>query len=160
MRFLLISIPALLIQFRPAFADPCEAIPEHGPMPSYLGVGDTFSGAVAYVIDGDSLCVAVGAGPQNWVEVRLADFNAPESSEPRGPAAKAALARIAMGRTALCTASFRSYDRIAATCLIGGHSIDRLQRPHGARYQRIDLLFRNDRKLSANREAPPFKVAK
>jgi micrococcal nuclease len=59
-------------------ADPCKAIPDRGPMPSYLYRGAHFSGPVVYVGDGDSLCVAVGQGPANWVEVRLEDFYSPE----------------------------------------------------------------------------------
>ena len=70
-------------------ADPCRAIPDRGPMPSYLHRGAQFSGPVVYVGDGDSLCVAVGQGPANWVEIRLEDFYAPELHSPTGPAAKA-----------------------------------------------------------------------
>src|SRR5437899_9917249 len=74
-----------------ASADPRKAIPDHGPAPPYLSPGSTFAGPVTYVGDGDSLCVAVGQGPENWVEVRLEDFYAPELHEPAGPAAKATL---------------------------------------------------------------------
>src|SRR5690606_2502435 len=52
--------------------------PDKGPMPTYLGRGASFAGPIVYVGDGDSLCVGVGSGPQAWVEVRLADFYAPE----------------------------------------------------------------------------------
>lgn len=83
-----------------AKADPCKAIPDRGPMPSYLHRGAHFSGPVIYVGDGDSLCVAVGSGPANWVEIRLEDFYAPELHSPSGPDAKAALERVAMGRKA------------------------------------------------------------
>ena len=106
-----------------AKADPCKAIPDHGPTPSYLYRGAHFSGPVVYVGDGDSLCVAVGEGPANWVEIRLEDFYAPELHSPSGPAAKTALERIATGRNAECTANHRSYDRVVATCRIGGRSI-------------------------------------
>ena len=106
-----------------ASADPCEAIPDGGPLPIYLSFGSTFSGPVTTVIDGDSMCIAVGLGPKNWVEVRLADFYAPESSDPTGPAAKAALERIALGREAVCVANLRTYDRIAARCRIDGQEV-------------------------------------
>lgn len=106
-----------------AKADPCKAIPDRGPMPSYLHRGAHFSGPVVYVGDGDSLCVAVGQGPANWVEIRLEDFYAPELHSPDGPAAKAALESVAMGRNAECIANHRSYDRVVATCRIGGRSI-------------------------------------
>jgi micrococcal nuclease len=107
----------------PALADPCKAIPDGGPMPSYLRPGSTFSGPVVYVGDGDSLCIAVGRGPRSWVEVRLADLYAPELHDIGGPGAKAALVRLAMGRQASCVADRRSYDRVVALCRIGGERI-------------------------------------
>lgn len=112
-------------------ADPCKAIPDRGPMPSYLHRGAHFSGPVVYVGDGDSLCVAVGQGPANWVEIRLEDFYAPELHSPAGPAAKAALQRIARGQNAECIANHQSYDRVVATCRIGGHSIGDLLKAVG-----------------------------
>ena len=114
-----------------AKADPCKAIPDRGPMPSYLHRGAHFSGPVVYVGDGDSLCVAVGQGPANWVEIRLEDFYAPELHSPSGPGAKAALERVAMGRDAECIANHQSYDRVVATCRIGGRSIGELIRATG-----------------------------
>jgi hypothetical protein len=114
-----------------AKADPCEAIPESGYLPGYLSFGSTFSGPVVHVIDGDSLCVAVGPTEREWVEVRLADFYAPESSERAGHTAKAALERIALGREAVCVANMRTYDRIAARCRIDGQPIGDLMRSAG-----------------------------
>lgn len=113
----------------PAHADPCKAIPDRGPLPAYLSRGATFSGSVAYVGDGDSLCVDVaGSGPTGWVEVRLADFYAPELAEAGGAEAKAALVRIAMGRVVYCLADHRTYDRIAARCTLQGVSLgDRMR---------------------------------
>lgn len=118
-----------------ALAGPCEAIPDRGPTPAWLRYNAAFSGPVTQVLDGDSLCVAVGPGPgpgpQNLVEVRLADFYAPEMSERQGAAAKAALSRIALGREARCVAGLRSYDRIVARCTIGGAPIGDLMRQAG-----------------------------
>jgi len=112
----------------PALADPCKAIPDNGALPAYLAPGRSFQGPVVYVGDGDSLCVAVGPGPDQWVEVRLADFYAAELSAPGGREAKAALERIAKDRQAVCRADHRSYDRIVARCTLGGVSIgDRLR---------------------------------
>lgn len=107
----------------PALADPCEAVTEDGPLPGYLSFGSRFAGPVTFVIDGDSLCVAVGPGHDQWVEVRLAGFFAPESGGPGGARAKAALERVALGKDAVCHANLRSYDRIVAECTIGGRSI-------------------------------------
>lgn len=106
-----------------AAADPCEAIPEGGPLPGYLSFGARFSGQVVHVIDGDSLCVAVGPEPSQWVEVRLGDFHAVELKDPGGAKAKAMLERVATGRQASCVASLRTYDRIAARCPIDGRPV-------------------------------------
>ncbi len=114
-----------------AAADPCKAIPDHGPAPAYLSPGSSFSGLVVYVGDGDSLCVAIGQGPESWVEVRLADFYAPELRDPAGPAAKATLSRLAMGKRAICRADHQSYDRMVARCVIGGTSVGDLMRSAG-----------------------------
>jgi micrococcal nuclease len=103
-----------------AHADPCEA-----PLPKR---GAVFEGRVAYVGDGDSLCVTSPAG---LVEVRLADYFAPELSEPGGPQAKAALSRISMGRRVVCRAQNRSYDRIVVRCTLNGTDIGDLMRRAG-----------------------------
>lgn len=113
-----------------AFADPCE-----GDLPQRAGV--EFSGTVRYVGDGDSLCVGASSDPRTWVEVRLADFNAPELNTPAGVGAKTALERIAMERAARCvsgggrTRRVVSYDRVIATCRIGGRRIGDLMRGAG-----------------------------
>ena len=103
-----------------AFADPCKAIPDRGPVPAYLTPGKAFSGPVVYIGDGDSLCVAVGPTQGAWVEVRLADFYAPELAAPSGRQAKAALERIATGHQVDCVAEHRSYDRVVAVCTLRG----------------------------------------
>ena len=127
----------------PVLADPCEAIPEQGPLPTYLSFAAEFSGPVVHVIDGDSLCVAVGPGHEKWVEVRLADFHAPESGDADGPSTKAALARIALGQPATCVASLRTYDRIAARCSIAGQPIG-------------DAMHASGGKEGGNGSRPPF----
>lgn len=126
--FLLVSLcaPAL------AFADPCE-----GPLPRAAGA--EFSGVVRYIGDGDSLCVGNSSDPATWIEVRLADFNAPELRADGGAAAKTALERLAMGQNAQCVATrgrnrrVVSYDRVIATCRIGGRRIGDALRAAGAR---------------------------
>lgn len=94
-----------------ALADPCKAIPDRGPTPAYLAPGSLFEGPVAYVRDGGSLCVALGPGREDWVEVRVADFYAPELEEPGGREAKQALENITHGARLSCRAGKRSYDR-------------------------------------------------
>jgi hypothetical protein len=90
---------------------------------------------VRYVGDGDSLCVGPSADPLTWVEIRLADFYAPELDEPGGRQAKAVLEHLASGQVASCTAVHSaggravSYDRLIAICRIRGESLgDALRR--------------------------------
>lgn len=127
MRLAMVALSIFAIA-TPGAADPCKAIPDHGPAPAYLRPGSAFTGPVTYVGDGDSLCVAVGQGAQNWVEVRLQDFYAPELHDPAGPAAKATLSRLTMGKWATCRADHQSYDRVVARCEIGGRSVGDLLR--------------------------------
>jgi micrococcal nuclease len=114
-----------------ALADPCKAIPDKGPLPAYLHRGAKFSGQVAYIGDGDSYCVQVDRGPEGLVEIREADFYAPELHEPGGPEAKRTLEHIAKGEQATCVAGHRSYDRIVAICQIRGRSVGDLMRHAG-----------------------------
>ncbi|MEQ1672647.1 MAG: nuclease [Hyphomicrobium sp.] len=114
-----------------ALADPCEA-----PLPNR--VGQVFSGSVRYVGDGDSLCVGAGADPNGWIEVRIADFDAPELHAPLGRRSKLMLEQIAMGQPVVCAAARgRSgrvivFDRVIAICRINGRSIAELLRASGA----------------------------
>jgi len=93
-----------------AWADPCE-----GSLPRRAG--ETFSGQVRYIGDGDSLCVG-------------------NSSD---QAAKTALEQLALGRSAQCVATrgrsgrVISHDRVIATCSIGGRRIGDALRASGAR---------------------------
>jgi micrococcal nuclease len=127
------AVVASLCAATAALADPCKAIPDRGPMPAHLKPGSTFSGPVSYVGDGDSLCVAVGPSPAEWVEVRVSDFYAPELNAPGGQEAKAALERIAKGRRVECRAVRQSYDRVVARCVLTGRSLGDLMRSAGVR---------------------------
>ncbi len=113
-----------------AFADPCE-----GKLPT--GAGTPFSGQVRYIVDGDGLCVGPTDDPKTWIEVRVADFSAPELNKPGGPAAKDALAAIAMNQSAQCVTQrgrngrIRSHDRVFAVCRINGRSVGDAMRSRG-----------------------------
>ncbi len=97
----LLALAAVVAGF-PAQADPCKAIPDKGPAPAWIKPGARFAGVVRYIVDGDGLCVGKTADPATWVEVRLADFDAPELNTPEGRQAKAALSGAVMGKGALC----------------------------------------------------------
>ncbi|WP_415289057.1 hypothetical protein RSD66_03870 [Brevundimonas sp. S1H14] len=82
----LLAAPAI------AHADPCE-----GRLSDRAG--QVFAGQARYVGDGDGLCVGDSTNPSTWIEVRLADFNAPELNAPGGRAARDQLRRLVMGPT-------------------------------------------------------------
>lgn len=111
-----------------AIADPCEA-----PLPRRAG--EVFSGQVEYIGDGDSLCVRARGG---LIEVRLADFDAPERGEPGWREAKRWLTTLARYRWTVCTVTpgrsgrTTSFDRTIALCRIGGRPIGDLMRSRRA----------------------------
>jgi hypothetical protein len=115
----------------PALADPCEA-----PVNRFRA-GQTFAGEVRYVGDGDSICIGLGPSPATWIEVRLADWFAPELHEPGGALAKATMVRIALGQRAVCTVergrNGRTYtfDRVVAVCRVRRDSLAVLMRQAG-----------------------------
>jgi micrococcal nuclease len=106
-----------------ALADPCE-----GPIPK---PGKQFTGTVRYIGDGDSICVGKTNNPKEWIEVRIADFYAPELHERGGAKAKAILKILVFDRLLECTAQKRSYDRVIAICNLDGTSIGTLMRRSG-----------------------------
>ena len=110
-----------------AHADPCEA-----PVTGYRA-GQVISAPVMYAGDGDSLCLGLGAHPSQWLEIRLADFYAPELNERGGREAKRVMDRL-VGRRAVCTVQrgqngrTSSFDRVVASCRVDGVSIgDRMR---------------------------------
>lgn len=118
-----------------AVADPCTRIPDRGPLPPEARRNATFSGPVVYVGDGDSLCVETVRGIEGagWLEVRVADFRAPELHEPGGTAARNALVQIVLARRIDCIARNRTFDRVAAVCRLNGVRLDTLLRQAGVR---------------------------
>jgi hypothetical protein len=73
----------------------------------------------------------VAVGPRrgaDWVEVRLADFHAPELKAPGGREARDVLKGITRGRQVDCVSRGRTWDRVAADCRLGGQSLgDRMR---------------------------------
>lgn len=114
-------------------SDACTA-----PLPS--GAGTEFAGVVRHVIDGDSLCVGPADGDgSTWIEVRLMDFDAPESRQAGSAAAEAMLSRLVLNREAQCTVTrsdrsgaTRSYDRVHAVCRVNAQTIGDAMRAAGA----------------------------
>lgn len=122
----IVAVPAA------AHADPCE-----GRLPSRAG--ETFSGVVRYVGDGDSLCVGNASDPAAWIEVRLSDFNAPELHSLTGRAARDRLTTLVRGRVLDCVAvrgrngRVIVYDRVVASCRLNGRRVGDLLRAAGGR---------------------------
>lgn len=114
-----------------ASADPCTAA-----LPS--GEGTEFAGIVQHIIDGDSLCVGpADGGGQTWIEVRLMDFDAPESNQSGGQDAERILSRLTLAQPAYCVVTrgrsgTRSYDRVHAICRVNGRTIGELMREASA----------------------------
>jgi micrococcal nuclease len=127
-----LAIAALLLATA-AHADPCTAIPDHGPLPPRLAPGRIVEGPVRYIGDGDGLCIALGPRPDQWVEIRLADFYAPELGEPGGPEAKRALERLVMNRRLSCRIEKQSYDRAVGRCTLNGAPVGELLRRAGVK---------------------------
>lgn len=115
-----------------AHADPCE-----GRLPSRNG--ETFSGLVRYIGDGDSLCLGSSTDPATWIEVRLSDFDAPELNSPTGRADRERLSRLVNRRVLDCVAvrgrngQVIVYDRVIAVCRLNGRPIGDLLRQAGGR---------------------------
>jgi len=115
-----------------AHADPCE-----GRLPDRAG--QSFAGQARYVGDGDGLCVGDSTDPSAWIEVRLADFDAPELNATDGRVARDQLRRLVMGRRLDCVATRgRSgrvivYDRVIAICRLNGRRVGDLMRAAGVR---------------------------
>lgn len=102
-----------------ARADPCTA-----PLPPDRSI---FAGRVTMVIDGDGLCVGAADG---GIEVRLADFDAPDGGA-GGRTAAEALRTLALGKEIACRAGPRSLDRTIARCELSGVPIGTLLRASG-----------------------------
>lgn len=131
LRIILATVVFSLLAVSAVRADPCE-----GRLPTRPG--EVFAGTVRYVGDGDSLCVGRTADPNQWIEVRLADFDAPELREPDGRRGHEILTRLARGREVSCVATrgrsgrVTSHDRVIATCRLNGQTLGNLLRSRGA----------------------------
>jgi endonuclease YncB( thermonuclease family) len=138
MKASLLVVGALAIA-APALADPCTTIPNDGPAPAFLRPGAVVEGPVVYVGDGDGLCVAIGPRTgRDWVELRLADFYAPELSDPGGRTAKSALERLTRGRRLRCDVGRQTYYRVVEACRVvdgpnAGRPLGQLLREAGVR---------------------------
>jgi Micrococcal nuclease (thermonuclease) homologs len=85
--------------------------------PAILAAASIFTCAAPGIVDGDTIRC-------QGQRVRLWGINAPERSDPRGPAATRALADIIRGRTLTCEPKDTDrYGRIVARCFVGRRDI-------------------------------------
>ena len=79
--------------------------------------GDGFACRVASITDGDTFRCTDGK------KIRVHGIDAPEMDTRQGPSSQAALVGIIGGRALVCEQNGTSYDRIVATCFLGGRDI-------------------------------------
>lgn len=78
--------------------------------------GRWFSGAVLEVIDGRTLCVALGPTPAEWVRVRITGIS-PRST-------RQALLAASFARTVVCSPAGASALDLEARCTVDGEALD------------------------------------
>jgi|GEM_PF-1535478 len=99
--------------------------PCNGPSPV---AGVEIRGPVLHIIDGETLCVALGFETDSWIKLRLADAQQPakvrktstagDDSNPRG-----ALMQVALAKMAVCRTRKDEAGQVVAVCEIDGKSI-------------------------------------
>ena len=114
----ILAIAAVSTPDVPALAQVCPVTPHMAscaaaPPP----VGARFSGPVLQVMDGSTLCVALGPTPERWVKVRLADAEAGVS--------RAQLMTSSFARRVECAVVRRGGDGVVAVCKADGVSLAR-----------------------------------
>jgi hypothetical protein len=77
-------------------------------------------GPVLHVLDGDTLCVALGPAPTSWVPVRLADQVTRTSTEAR---ARGTLMAASFGQDVTCRIVGRAGDALLGDCEAVGGSV-------------------------------------
>lgn len=119
MNALLLSVvvAAGLLGAGSATAAPCGA--------QTLTVGSTLRGPVLHVLDGATLCVALGTAPSDWAALRLSD--APPAST------RSLLMAVAFAKDVDCTVVEAGEAEPVALCAIDGRRLGDLARKPKAR---------------------------
>ena len=106
-----------------------QAQPCAGPHPV---AGVQIRGPVLHVIDGDTICVALGYSPDEWIRLRLAD--APVTSPVRRISTreeadpKAVLMAAAFAKMAECVTEQDRRGEVVAVCTVDGVPLGRALR--------------------------------
>lgn len=104
-------------------AQPCR-----GPSPV---AGVEIKGPVLHVIDGRTLCVALGFEPDTWIPLRLVDAPAPVSSirkastRPADANPRGALMEGAFAKMAVCRTLKDDDGQVVAACEVDGKPLGR-----------------------------------
>lgn len=99
-------------------AGPCGA-----PVPA---AGTEVHGPVLNVLDGRRLCVALGATPDRWLEVELADPVLTRAAGTPGGDPRGALMSAAFARNVTCTVVDVQGGRALGSCRLDGASVAEL----------------------------------
>ncbi|MDG2520245.1 hypothetical protein P7B02_01735 [Caulobacter segnis] len=93
-------------------------------------VGSEFSGPVLQVVDAQTLCVALGTDPSQWVQVRL----------PRGQRAETRgdLMAASFARNITCRTLRRAQEGVIAACALDGENVGRLTRTRAVKAAGLD----------------------
>jgi hypothetical protein len=78
---------------------------------------------VLHVIDGDTLCVALGATPDRWVALRLADAPRAPGSPTEAPQLRSVLMAVAFSENVSCRVTARDSTEGMAICELEGRSL-------------------------------------
>lgn len=110
-----------------ANAQPCS-----GPSPV---AGVDIRGPVLHVIDGQTLCVALGFEKDSWIKLRLVDgvqprVNKTSNAREAAPDPRGALMQVALAKMADCRTVTGDDGQVEAVCTIDGRPIgDQLREP-------------------------------
>jgi hypothetical protein len=94
------------------------------------GVGAEIHGPVLQVLDSERLCVALGASPDQWVEVALAPEPLRKTST--HPANRGSLMAVAFAQNISCRIQGEAEGLPIATCRLDGQSVRTLTREPAA----------------------------
>lgn len=112
-----------------AAAGPAQASEDHpctGPSPV---AGVEIRGPVLHVVDGSTLCVALGFEPDTWILVRLADAPRPSpiqrvsTTEVATPNPRGALMQAALAKMATCRTVHGDDGGVEAVCEVEGRPL-------------------------------------
>ena len=95
-------------------------------------VGTEIRGPVLHILDGERLCVALGATPDQWVELQLTPEPLQKSALRPGEDSRSTLMGVAFAQTVTCRIIETAHVRPAALCRLEDQSLRALTRTPAA----------------------------